>query len=59
MVLPLDFWYCIAVDSIMLLCTGFYVLYYISNFAHPEDTKWGQSLLFRSFIFVGYVISFA
>jgi len=56
MALPLDFWYCIVLDSLMLLCTAFYVIYYISYYAHPQDTKWGGSLLFRSFILIGYMI---
>ena len=55
---PIDFWYCICIDSIMIVCSAFYVIYYISYYAHPNDTKWGSSLLFRGFIFLGYMIQF-
>ena len=52
----MDFWMAIVIDTICVISSSFYVLYYISSYAHPNDTKWGQSILFRAFIFAGYMI---
>ena len=55
----MDFWFGIIIVGCELLCCMAYIIYFIADLAHPEDTDFGRSKLMRIAIFLGFLASFS
>ena len=54
----LDFWFTMLVVGIEFLAICAYIIYFMADKAHPEDTDFGRSKFTRIIIFFGFLSSY-
>lgn len=52
----INFFSILAIQTIVEVCIVVYALYFIANYAHSGDTKFGRSTLARVYCIIGIVI---
>ena len=51
--------YSIAIMAFDFVALMIFLIYFIGHYAHPEDSKFGGSMLARFIIFIGFFLSYA
>lgn len=57
--LDMDFWFTIAIVFFELIAITAYIIYFMADKAHPEDTDFGKSLFCRITIFLGFLVAYS
>jgi hypothetical protein len=54
----LDFWFAIAIIGFELIAICTYIVYFLADHAHPEETEFGRSWFTRTIIFLGFLSAY-
>ena len=55
----MDFWFTIVIIGFEFVSLMVYILYFIADYAHPEDTDFGRSIFTRVMIFLGFLAAYS
>jgi len=55
----MDFWFTIVIIGFEIASLLAYILYFIADYAHPEDTEFGRSIFTRVMIFLGFLAGYS
>jgi LMBR1 domain-containing protein 1 len=55
----MDFWFTIIIVLFELVAIAAYIIYFMADNAHPEDTDFGKSIFCRVMIFLGFLSAYS
>ena len=55
----MDFWFTIAIVFFEFIAIIAYIIYFMADKAHPEDTDFGKSMFCRVMFFFGFLFAYS